>query len=81
MPGARYTASVPDTLDLAERAKLAINALIGQIEPRFEYECWWRMHLVPLSVDPHPNQWFDQNTRTLWALVLLRTATGTDFGL
>ncbi len=77
----RYTATVPDTLDLAERAKLAINALIGQIEPKFDYECWWRMHLVPLSIDPHPNQWFDQNTRTLWALALLRAVTGSDYGL
>ena len=26
-PGEHYTATVPDTLDLAERAKLAVNAL------------------------------------------------------
>lgn len=31
--GTRYTATVPDTLDLAEHARLAINALTGHLEP------------------------------------------------
>lgn len=35
--GTRYTATVPDTLDLAEQARLAINALTGHLEPVRHY--------------------------------------------
>ena len=77
----RYEAVVPDTLDLAERAKIGINALIGEIEPKFDYECWWLIHILPPSVSPHSNQWFDQNPRTLWTLALFRAMTGSEFGV
>jgi hypothetical protein len=76
-----YEAIVPDTLDLADRANLGINALIGEIEPKFNYECWWMLYLTPPSARPHSNQWFDQNPRNLWALTLLRMMTGSQFGL
>ena len=36
--GARYQATVPDTLDLAERAALAVNALTGAADPGRDYE-------------------------------------------
>ena len=32
--GERYPATVPDTLDLAERAALAVNALTGAADPK-----------------------------------------------
>ncbi len=35
--GTRYRATVPDTLDLAEQARLAINALTGHLEPKKNY--------------------------------------------
>lgn len=35
---ARYQATVPDTLDLAERAALAVNALTGAADPNRGYE-------------------------------------------
>lgn len=76
-----YEAVVPDTLELAERADLAINAMIGQIEPKFNHECWWMLYLLPPSVRPHTNQWFDQNPRNLCALTMLRVITGNEFGL
>ena len=72
---------MPDTLDLADRANLAIGAMIGGIEPKFNYECWWLLYFMPPSVCPHSNQWFDQNPRSLWALTLLRIMTGSEFGL
>jgi len=34
----RYEAEVPDTLDLAERARIAINALTRQFDPELDYE-------------------------------------------
>ncbi len=76
-----YEAMVPDTLDLADRARLAINAIVGEIEPKFNHECWWLLTLLPPSVSPHTNQWFDQNPRNLWALALLRIMTGSEYGL
>ena len=41
-PGDRYEAVVPDTLDLAERAALAINGLTGPLDPMADYELYWR---------------------------------------
>ena len=32
---------VPDTLDLAERAALALNGLAGILDPQANYEFWW----------------------------------------
>jgi hypothetical protein len=76
-----YQAVIPDTLDLPERARLGINALISEISPKFDYECWWLIYVLPPGVEPHSNQWFDQNPRTLWTLALFRTMTGSDYGL
>lgn len=36
--GQRYEAMVPDTLDLAERAKLAVNGLTESADPQADYE-------------------------------------------
>ena len=36
--GDRYAAVVPDTLDLQERAGLAVNALTGPTDPDADYE-------------------------------------------
>ena len=38
LTGAYYKAVVPDTLDLAERARLAINAITGAADPHNNYE-------------------------------------------
>jgi hypothetical protein len=40
--GERYEAVVPDTLDLAERASLAVNGLTGPLDPAVDYELYWR---------------------------------------
>jgi len=73
--------TVPDTLDLAERARFAINALVGTIMPQFEHECMWMQFLVAPSGYPHTCQWNDHNPRVLWALTLLRLMTGSRWGL
>jgi len=39
--GKRYQASIPDTLDLAERAALAINGLGGVIDPALHYQMYF----------------------------------------
>lgn len=81
IPGERYEALVPDTLDLGARADHGINALVGQIAPWFDHECMWILKLLPPSVYPHTNQWFDHNPRSLWSLTFLRIMTGNRHGL
>ena len=38
--GERYEATVPDTLDLADRAALALNGLGGTIDPDGDYQMY-----------------------------------------
>lgn len=37
--GARFTDTVPDTLDLAERGRLAINGILGSLNGDLDFEC------------------------------------------
>ena len=41
----RHEAAVPDTLDLAERAGLAVNALTGSADPERNYESYLCAHM------------------------------------
>ena len=60
--GQRYEATVPDTLDLAERARLAIHAMTENPNPEADYEPYWgivwtpvprmRSDFVSLSITP-----------------------------
>ena len=43
--GSRYQARVPDTLDLADRARLAINAMTRCVLPEARYAYWQQMDL------------------------------------
>lgn len=43
-PGERYEAEVPDTLDLADRARLALNGLGGTIDPECHYTMFFNVH-------------------------------------
>ncbi len=40
----RYEATVPDTLDLAERARLALHGIAGTIDPADEYMMWFEVY-------------------------------------
>ena len=42
--GDRYEARVPDTLDIAERAKLAIRGLTGPLDPEDGYALYWNVN-------------------------------------
>jgi hypothetical protein len=57
--GARYPDRVPDTLDLAERAALAMNGLTGPLDPNADYELyWWVEFLYNPPVMSHDwNDW------------------------
>lgn len=78
--GQWYDATVPDTLDLAEHARLSLNALIGNMEPGQYYGVYQGLRF---DVDPprrHALSWnmTPKNARTI---PYLRAITGSDFGL
>lgn len=78
LSGIRYEALVPDTLDLAERAQLAINAMTGAINEELDYEYCWHLSLVPPELHHHTVEWFDCNTRAAESLPYFRLITGSD---
>jgi len=77
--GERYEAVVPDTLELADRADLAINALTGVINTKQDYECFWQITYAPPNVQHHACQWHDYNPRVAEALTTLRLITGNQY--
>jgi hypothetical protein len=81
-PGERYEAEVPDTLDLAERAALAINAMTRVVVPEKDYE----MCFVTEFRDDPPKLYLEWdgifNTgKFLEALPLVRIMSGSDFNI
>ena len=76
-PGQYYERIIPATLDLAERAALAVNGLTETLDVEYDYELYWIVDLlakIPTmyhSVDDHVQAKFFQ------ALPLVRTACGS----
>jgi len=76
-PGKYYEAMVPATLDLAERARLAVNGLTETLDPDNGYELYWIVDLLAKkpsmyhTIDDHVQAKFFQ------ALPLVRTASGS----
>ena len=56
--GEKYSATVPDTYDIAERARLAVNVLTEATDPKADYEAYDLFD--PLTNPPSMtiNQWF-----------------------
>ncbi|MBN1918824.1 MAG: glycoside hydrolase family 127 protein [Verrucomicrobia bacterium] len=81
-PGERYEAEVPDTLDLAERAALAINALTRVVDPEGGYELYF---VAEFAEDPPKlyREWCGifNTGKFLEALPLMRMMSGSDFNL
>lgn len=78
--GHRYIDSVPDTLDLTERAKLGINVLTGIADPNADYEIYWLTDIFrnpPIMLHDF-NDWVQNQEGLMEALPLLRNATGAD---
>ena len=75
--GESYDDLVPATLDLAERARLCVNALTETTDPNYDDEMYWIIDLLARepamyhSVDDHVQAKF------LQALPLDRTACGS----
>ncbi len=46
--GEHYDSMVPDTLDLAERARLALHAMTELTDPDADHEPFWQVQLLPI---------------------------------
>jgi hypothetical protein len=80
--GESYEALVPATLDLAERARLAINAATGMLNPNSDYQLYFSVHHMadpPVMVHTGAS---DLNTvgKFLEVIPLLRTMCGSQQG-
>jgi len=80
-PGKYYEDLVPATLDIAERASLAVNGLTETLDPEYDYDLYWVVDLLaekPImyhSVDDHVHYKFFES------LPLVRTASGSSQNL
>lgn len=80
-PGEYHDAQVPATLDLAERARLCVNALTETTDPDYDDELYWIVDLLARepamyhTVDDHVQEKFFQ------ALPLNRTQCGSEQNL
>ena len=76
--GERYEALVPDTLDLQERAALAVHGLTGPTDPLADYEMYF--YIWFLSNPPMMLHCFDAHcqTKLMEALPLMRIISGSD---
>lgn len=77
--GQHYVDTVPDTLDIAERAKLGIHVLTSITDPTADDEIYWVADFArnPPIMGHDFNDWVQYCTGFLEALPLLRTATGS----
>ena len=85
LDGERYTASAPDTLDLAERMRLSVNALTNAFIPS---ERWALGFIVNYSrrppvlmVNHSTDAWLNTPGKFIEALVNCRLASGSDHNL
>ena len=81
--GERYEADVPDTLDLAERGRIAINGLTGAVNPDHNYDQYFLSRLAndpPYMVNMHIG---DVICTAKWdeSLPMMRVMSGSDQNL
>jgi hypothetical protein len=77
--GARYEDTIPDTYDIATRSELAINAITGITDPKYDYEVYWEAQFFrnPAIMMHDHNDWVQSCEGFMEALPLLRVATGS----
>ncbi|HEV2383335.1 MAG TPA: hypothetical protein VG206_26520 [Terriglobia bacterium] len=77
--GKRYDDVVPDTLDIAERGKLCINALTSITDSNADQEVYWlaTFYRNPPAMVHNFNDWVQNVEGMMESLPLLRVATGS----
>jgi hypothetical protein len=85
LQGERYRASFPDTLDLVERMRLAINALTNAFIPEerwaLAFEVDFSRRPPELKVNHSTDAWLNIPAKFIEALVNCRLASGSNFNL
>ena len=76
--GDRYEALVPDTLDLQERAALAVNGLTGPTDPEADHEIYWQVYMHGDRPVMHHDHNDHVQIKFHEALPLMRIASGSD---
>ena len=76
--GQTYEATIPDTLDLADRARLAINALTHLVVPDTWYYDMQEVNFGPHERPPGPRGGFDITPKFARSLPWMRTMCGSD---
>ena len=80
--GERYDATVPDTLDLQERARLAINGLTEPTDPLADYEVYWIVYFNTNPPRMIHNFWHGPTQpKFMWAGSLMRLMSGSEQNL
>lgn len=76
--GESYRDRVPDTFDIAERARLGVHALTAIADPAADYEIWGAADFFrnPATMLHDFNDWVQNQEGFMEALPLLRIATG-----
>lgn len=76
--GQSYADQVPDTIDVAERAKLGVHALTSITDPAVDYEIYWSCSFFrnPVAMQHNFNDWVQNQEGLAEALPLLRNASG-----
>jgi hypothetical protein len=81
-PGEYYEAKVPATLDLAERGRLAINALTGMLNPNCDDELYFAVyHMTEPPVMVHSDSDLNTMGKYLEAIPLVRSTCGSQQNL
>jgi len=78
--GVRYTDLVPDTLEIAERARLGINCLTGTTDSAADHEIYWWVDFYrnPPTMKHDYNDWCQNVEGMMESLALLRIASGSE---
>ena len=71
--GERYEAEVPDTLDLADRARLALNVLTRAVIPEEHFAYW---QLMCLACNPPHFRWVEWVSKWLESMPRMRMMCG-----
>ena len=80
--GDRYEALVPDTLDLQQRAALAINGLTEPTDPLADYELYWKVWFRSNPPSMILRWWHSTGqAKSIWATLLMRLASGSEQNL
>ena len=79
----KYESEIPDTLDLAERAKLSLNVLTGALNPELDYE----IYFVARLLSNPPYMYHDttglptNNPKFAESLPMMRIMCGSDWNI